>query len=50
MLKQVGFSGIEVSPKDADVSWFSPGVSYAWDQEYTMAALALSLPCHLNLC
>ena len=24
-----------------DVPWFSPGESYAWDQEYTMAALAL---------
>ena len=45
--KQVGFSGIEVSPMDDDVSWFSPGESYAWDQEYKMAALA-RLPCHLN--
>ena len=26
---------------DGDVSWFSPGESYAWDQEYNMAALAL---------
>jgi len=26
---------------DGDVPWFSPGESYAWDQEYTMAALAL---------
>ena len=26
---------------DGDVSWFSPGESHAWDQEYTMAALAL---------
>ena len=24
-----------------DVPWFSPGESYAWDHEYTMAALAL---------
>ena len=40
-LKQVGFSGIEVSPMYGDVPWFSPGESYAWDHEYTMAALAL---------
>ena len=26
---------------DGDVSWFSSGESYAWDQEYNMAALAL---------
>jgi hypothetical protein len=26
---------------DDDASWFSPGESYAWDQEYKMAALAL---------
>ena len=37
----MGFFGIEVSPMDGDVSWFSPGESYAWDQEYNMAALAL---------
>ncbi len=39
--EQVGFSGIEVSPMDDDVPWFSPVESYAWDQEYNMAALAL---------
>ena len=26
---------------DDDVTWFSIGESYAWDQEYKMAALAL---------
>ena len=26
---------------DDDVHWFSPGESFAWDQEYNMAALAL---------
>ena len=38
---QVSFSGVEVGPFDGDVSWFSPGISYAWDQEYNTASLAL---------
>ena len=27
--------------EDGDVSWFESGTSFAWDQEYIMAALAL---------
>jgi hypothetical protein len=39
--EQVGFFGIEVSPMDSDVSWFSSGESYGRDQDFNMAALAL---------